>query len=188
MLGSFSGLELFFLGSAALGGLLFIVRLGVQLIGLDHDPGSDLNFDHGDAGHIDSDTSFRVLTLNGLTSFFIMFGLAGLALYRQGAAGSLLSILGAAGVGVATVWLLGKLLSSAKKLQSSGTIDTVGAIGSEGTVYTTIPAHGTGSVQVVVKNRLREFDAISQSKKEIKTGERIKVVWVNGNVLVVEKG
>jgi membrane protein implicated in regulation of membrane protease activity len=194
---NFSGLEIFFLASAALGGLLFFLRIILQLIGSHHDVDSvdsvdsldsDGDFDHGDGGHADSDASFKILTLNGLTSFFIMFGLAGLAFYRQSAAGAFFSLAGAVGVGLATVWILGKLISSAKKLQSSGTVDNVGAIGSEGTVYTTIPAHGTGSVQVVVKNRLREFDAVSHNSEEIRTGERIKVVWVNGNVLVVEKG
>jgi membrane protein implicated in regulation of membrane protease activity len=185
---SFSGLQIFFLACAAIGGILFFVRLILQLFGSDHDMDSDLELDHGDAGHMDSDTSFRILTLNGLTSFFIMFGLAGLALYKQTALGTLFSIVGAAGVGVSTVWLLGKIIASAKKLQSSGTIEVVGAIGSEGTVYTTIPASGTGSVQIIVRDRLREFDAVSHNKEEIRTGERIKVVWVNGNILVVEKG
>jgi membrane protein implicated in regulation of membrane protease activity len=189
--GNFSGLEFFFLACAGLGGILFLLRIVLQLIGAHHDVdsmNSDVDFDHGDAAHADSDTSFKILTLQGLTSFFIMFGLAGLALYRQSAAGALFSVLGAGGVGLATVWVIGRIFSSAKKLQSSGTVDTVGAIGSEGTVYTTIPADGTGSVQVIVKNRLREFDAVSHNKEEIRTGERIKVVWVNGNVLVVEKG
>ena len=194
--GGFSGLEIFFLACAVLGGFLFLLRTILQIIGSHHDVDSSMDsdgdfdhgdFDHGDAEHADSDASFKILTLNGLTSFFIMFGLTGLAMYRQGAVGSLFSIVGAAVVGVATVWLLGKILSSAKKLQSSGTIDTVGAIGSEGTVYATIPATGTGSVQVIVKDRLREFDAVSHNKEVIRTGERIKVVWVNGNILVVEK-
>jgi membrane protein implicated in regulation of membrane protease activity len=186
-LSGFTGLEVFFIVCALVGGILFFVRLILQLLGAGHNGDLGLDAVHGDAGHMDSDASFKILTLQGLTAFFMMFGLVGLALHRQSGAGAFLSILGAAGVGVATVWILGGLFSSAKKLQSSGTVDMVGAIGSEGTVYTTIPAQGTGSVQIIMKNRLREFDAVSHGKEELKTGEHIKVVWVNGNVLVVDK-
>jgi len=40
---------------------------------------------------------------------------------------------------------------------------------------------------VNVKNCLREFDAASHDKGEIKTGEPVKVVWVEGNTLIVER-
>ena len=186
-LSNFTGLEIFFFICAVIGGSLFFIRLVLQLIGADHDV--DTDFDVGnDAGHGDADISFKLLTMHGLTAFFMMFGLVGIALFRQSGAGAFVSISGGTAAGFATVWVIGKLFSSAKKLQSSGTVDIIGAIGCEGTVYTTIPANGTGSVQIIIKNRLREFDASSHTKEELKTGEKIKVVWVNGNILTVEKG
>lgn len=89
--------------------------------------------------------------------------------------------------GVVTVYIIAKLFSFLVRMQSSGTIETSAAEGAEGEVYLTIPAEGTGKVMVTVKNRLREYEAISMNNVEIKTGERIRVLWVKGSVLVVEK-
>jgi len=122
-----------------------------------------------------------------LTSFLLMFGLVGFALYRQSRVGAALSIFGAAGAGLASVWIIGKMFNTVGKLQSSGTVNTVGAVGAEGEVYLTIPKEGAGRVMINFKNRLREFDAVSQDNEELKTGTRIRVAWVKGNVLQVEK-
>jgi membrane protein implicated in regulation of membrane protease activity len=195
MLKTLNGLEILYLVCAFAGGLFFFIRLIMQFIGLgDHDGGFDGGLDGGidggfdiDAHHVDSDIGFKVLTLQGLTAFFMMFGLVGFALYREVGSGALISVLGATAAGMATVWVIGKLFSSMRKLQSSGTLEPVSAIGGEGTVYLTIPAGGTGKVQVSFKNRFREYDATAQDKQAIKTGERIRVVWADGRTLVVEK-
>jgi len=186
-----NGLEIFFLICATTGGILFLVKLIMQFVGADHDVDhGDGDIGHADSpsdAHADSDISFKVLSLHGITSFFMMFGLVGFALYRESRVGALLAILGAMAAGGASVWVIAKLFSTMFKLQSSGTLDIMSTVGTEGKVYLTIPAKGQGAVMVSVKNRLREFDAVSQDKQEIKSGERIRVVWVNGNILVVEK-
>jgi membrane protein implicated in regulation of membrane protease activity len=198
-LNDYNALEKFFFACATVGGIFFFVRLVIQFMGIDHgvdsgvDSGADSGADSGgDIGHdfehhADSDTGFRILTLQGMTSFFMMFGLVGLALYRQSRMGSLISVIGAGAAGLATVWVIDRLFKGARKLQSSGTLDNESAIGGEGKVYVTIPKDGTGSVLVDFKNHHREFDAVSKDKQEIRTGERVKVVWVDGRVLVVEK-
>lgn len=182
-----NSVEMFYLICALLGGTFFVVRLILQIVGLaDHDV-ADFDSDIGDSGHADADSSFKLLTLHGLTSFLLMFGLVGFALYRQSRVGAALSIFGAAGAGMGSVWIIGKMFNTVGKLQSSGTVNTVGAVGAEGEVYLTIPKEGTGRVMINFKNRLREFDAVSQDKEELKTGTRIRVSWVKGNVLQVEK-
>jgi len=190
-LNDYNALEKFFFASATVGGVFFFVRLIIQFMGFDHDVDADMDTG-GDIGHdfehhADSDTGFKILTLQGMTSFFMMFGLVGLALYRQSHMGSLISVIGAGSAGLATVWVIDRLFRGARKLQSSGTLDNESAIGGEGKVYVTIPKGGTGSVMVDFKNHHREFDAVAKDKLEIKTGERVKVVWVDGRVLVVEK-
>ena len=193
VLSNLNGLEILYLICATTGGLFFAFRMVLLFMGLDHDGADGLDGDAGmgtdavDAHHADSDIGFKVLTIQGLTSFFMMFGLVGFALYREMGTGALISVIGATAAGSATVWVIGKLFTSMKKLQSSGTIDASSAVGAEGTVYLTIPAGGTGLVQVSFRNHFREYDAVSQNKEEIKTGERIRVTWVNGSVLVVEK-
>jgi membrane protein implicated in regulation of membrane protease activity len=181
-----TGLELFFLISAVIGGGLFIVRFVIQLIGGDA-VDTEIDTGHADATHADADASFKLLTLQGLTAFFMMFGLVGFALLRENRAGNGVALAAATAAGLGTVWIIGRIFSAVRKLQSSGTVDNANAVGEEGTVYLTIRSAGGGKVQVPVKGRLREFEAVAQSGEELKTGERIKVVGVNGSVLVVEK-
>ncbi|MEW6363074.1 MAG: hypothetical protein AB1714_00390 [Acidobacteriota bacterium] len=186
-LGGFTGMDYFFLGSAAFGGILFAVRIILQLLAGGHDADVQVDDGGGDVHHDDADTSFKILTLQGLTAFFVMFGLVGVALHKQSHVGATLSIIGGLVAGSASVYLIGRLTAFMKRLQSSGTIDVLNAIGQEGTVYLTIPAAGVGRVQVVVQDRLGEYDAMSLNKVEIKTGEPVRVAMVKGEMLIVEK-
>jgi membrane-bound ClpP family serine protease len=72
-------------------------------------------------------------------------------------------------------------------LKSSGTITIDSTVGAQGKVYTKIPENGSGRVLVKVRNSLREYDATSNDSKSLETGTPIRVVWVDGNILVVEK-
>lgn len=188
---AFSGLEVFFLACAGLGGGLFLLRFVLQLFGsADTGADTDLEVSHGavDHGDGDADVAFKLLSLQGLTAFFMMFGLVGFAMVRESHLSGASALAGALGAGVGTVWLIGKIFSSVKRLQSSGTVDNTGAIGELGTVYLTIREGGTGKVHVAIRGRPREFEAVSRDGGEIRTGERIKVLSVNNSVLVVERG
>ena len=194
MFSSLAGLEIFFLACAAIGGVFVLIRLVTQFMGGDVDgdvdTGVDIHVDAGadvDAHHADSDIGFKFLSLHGLTSFFLMFGLTGFALFRQSNAGHLVSILGAMAAGSASVWIIGRLFAMIGKLQSSGTVPLRNAVGCEGSVYLNIPPNGVGKVMITVNNRLREFDATAKDHSEIKTGANIRVVAVSGDKLVVER-
>jgi membrane protein implicated in regulation of membrane protease activity len=192
---SLSPLQKVFFICAAGGGLLFILRMIVSLIGGHHD--SDMGGDvdaHGDGhfddhhDHHDSDSSFKILSLQSLTAFFMMFGLVGLALSKQSRLASFWSVLGAVIGGFFAIWVIGKIFRSMRYLQSDGTLDMKNAMFKEGTVYLTIPADGEGKVQITVQDALREFTAVSANKEEIKTDEPVRVVDIkHGNVLVVKK-
>jgi len=188
---SLSALEKFYLFAAIAGGVVFIIRFGLALIGMDHDADfdvatgvdGDIDLDHGD-----SDASFQVLSVQSISAFVLMFGMVGLT-FTQIFPGVMefMSILPAAVAGVITVWIIVKLMSLLYGLQSSGTMDVKNAIGAEGTVYLNIPEGGCGKVQVSFQNRLVEFDAVSQDGSELKTGTHIRVVFMKGDNLVVEK-
>ncbi|MFH0910356.1 MAG: hypothetical protein V1918_02445 [Planctomycetota bacterium] len=201
---SFSVMEKIFFFSALAGGILFLVRLVLMFLGADHgdvdagaaDAGSvgDLDsggdFDHGGAvDHgADSDLSFKLLSFQGLTAFFMMFGLVGLALTRESGVGQTLAFLGAGAAGLAAMYGVAKFFSALLGLQSSGTIDMKNALGAEGKVYLTIPAGGTGKVELVVQDHLKIFDAVADANEPIKTGERVRVErLVAGETLVVKK-
>ncbi len=184
-------LDKIFLFCAILGGMAFLARMVMMFIGMgDHDAGVDAHDigDHGDAGHGDSDASFKLLSFQGLTAFFMMFGLVGLASHMQSGLAAAVSILAASIAGIFSMYLIARMFAMMTRLQSTGTMDINQAIGEEGTVYLTIPPDGTGKVTVPVQNRLQEFEAITRGSEPLKTGERIKVVWVEpSDVLVVEK-
>ncbi len=183
----FNGLEVFFLACAVIGGFFVLMKLIMQFVGGDTDSTVDVHGDIGvDAHHVDSDVGFRLLSMHGISAFFMMFGLVGLALYRQSQVGVFISMIGAVAAGLAAVWVIGKLFQGASRLQSSGTLKTSDAVGSTGTVYLTIPKGGTGRVSINFRNHLREFDASEKDGAELPTGTPIRVVRVNANILVVE--
>lgn len=189
-----SGLELLFVTCAAFGTILFVVRLVMMFLGGGGEEGAaDGGGLDGADGHdlsthdvADSDLSFKALSLQGITAFFMMFGLVGWALVRQGNVPPALSILGGTVAGLATVWVMKKIFQAAGSLQSSGTLDLQNAVGREGHVYLTIHPGQTGKVQIAVQGRLSVLNAIAEGNEEIKTGQTVRVVRVSTDTLVVE--
>jgi hypothetical protein len=185
-------IEIIYWASTIIGGTLFILRVIMLFIGGDTgDTPSDAGFDTGGeaiAGdHVDADISFKLLSIQGLTSFFMMFGLVGLALLRAGQP-VFLTVLGGMLAGLVTVGISGLIFTQMKRLQSEGTINIQNTIGTEGSVYLTIPKNGTGQVQIIAQGSLKIFNAVSKNKTMIATGEPIHVVDVaGGNTLIVEK-
>ena len=184
-----NGVEYFFLVCAVTGAIFVIIRMALLFIGIESDINGDMdiNIDEIDIHHADSDIGFKLLSLQSLSAFLLMFGLVGLALYNENREGLFISLVGALAAGVAAVWAISKLFSLFGKLQSSGTIFLENAPGTEGKIYLDIPARGTGRVLVHIQNRLREYDAKSVDNKSLKTGQPIRVVKVEGKILIVEK-
>ena len=192
-------METFFLICALVGGVLFAFRLVMMFVG-----GGDTDFD-GDVGDVDIDVdadmdaethiddtgpdiSFKLLSFQGLTAFFMMFGLVGLAMMRQSNQGDVQSLLFACMAGLGTVWIMKFVFPKAKMLQASGNIRMQNAIGAEGDVYLNIPADGIGKARVRVQNHLKIWDARTEDGQDIKTGERVRINRVvDGNILVVQK-
>ena len=80
-----NGLEQLFLLSAFVGGIILLLRLILTVAGLDHHGGLD-------APHADSDAGFQALTIQGISSFFTMFGVVGFTLYHNAVLGTLLAL------------------------------------------------------------------------------------------------
>jgi hypothetical protein len=198
-----TGVDTVFAGCAILGAALFVLRLALFLVGhhadagtgLDHDFDAHFDVDHdldaaagADAAVHDSEASFRLLSFQGVTAFFMMFGLVGLSLRKEAMQSEAVAVLGGLVVGAFAFWLMGKIMVFMRSLQSSGTLRMANAIGQEGTVYLTIPAGGVGKVQVVVQGRLMVFNAVTDGGKKLQTGDRITVKEVApDNMLVVNK-
>ena len=187
-----SFIEIIYWASTIIGGTLFVLRLISMFLGGGvSDDGMDAALDAG--GHdlsgdsIEADTSFKLMSIQGLTSFFMMFGLVGLALLQAGLP-VLVTVLGGMIAGLITVAVTGLVFTQMKRLQAEGTIHIENTIGKEGNVYLGIPENGTGQVQIIVQGSLKIFDAVSKNKNTIATGEKVQVVGVaSGNTLIVEK-
>lgn len=176
---------------AIVGGTLFILRTLMMFIGGGFsDDALDVALESSenvaDSHSTDGDASFKLLSLQGLTAFFMMFGLVGLALLNTDLP-SFLSVLGGTVAGLITFGALSFIFSKMKLLQSEGTIQLKNSIGAEGNVYLKIPKNGTGQVQIVTQGALKVFDATSNNKQDLITGDKIRVVGVDGNTVVVEK-
>ncbi len=101
----------------------------------------------------------------------------------------LLMVLGAFREVVSMVWLLALLLRAVHDLQTSGTIGADAAVGITGHVESTVPGHraGRGRVRVVISNRQRAFDAVTDGEA-LPTNTRVLVTRVDGdNVLAVDE-
>lgn len=192
-----SWIEIIYWASTIIGGTLFILRAAMMLLGgglgdsgLDAGVDADFSedFDTGITGdHSEADLTFNLISIQGLTSFFMMFGLVGLALLRADMP-VVLTVFGGMVAGLITVGITGVIFSQMKRLQTEGTIDINNTIGTEGSVYLTIPKNGTGQVQLIAQGSLKIFDARSNNKNAIATGEKVLVTGVaSGNTLIVEK-
>lgn len=192
-------IETIYWGSTIIGGTLFLLRTimllsggvfnpaGMDMIDIDGDGIPDDIDPSMDGDHVEADTSFKLLSMQGITAFFMMFGLVGLTLLRANLH-VLITLFGGTIAGLFTVWVLGIIFSQMRRLQSDGTISIDNTIGQKGTVYLTIPATSSGQVQVAVQGSLKIFDAISKGKNKLATGTPIQVVDVaDGKTLIVEK-
>ena len=153
--------------------------------GHDFDGGHDLDAGHEglaiDGGHtgggVVHDSSLRVLSLQGLITFFTIFGWGGLA-GLQGGLSPVFAILTAAAGGAAAMFLTAFVLAKAQKLTGSGNINLQNALGKTATVYIRIPAKrgAAGKVTLVVQDQLIEVDAYTDADADLTSGMQVAVV------------
>lgn len=165
-----SNISLLFIIAAVLGGSILLVQLVIHLFGgAIGDNDLDL-FEGGDA-----DASFKILSLQGLSGFFTMFGLVGLALLWENQVAPVFAAAGGFAAGLITPWVMGRIFGWVKGLQSSGTMQMKDALGLSGTVYTRIHKHKPGKVTVVVRQRLLTLEACTDDESTLEQGDRVLV-------------
>ena len=174
-----SGIDVFFAAMAVIGTILFIIYFALVLIGgvadgiADAIPFLDVNFE------MDAEGVFHMLTIQGLLSFMMMFGIFGLAV-SQGDYGALPAIAAGTITGLASMWMVGKVFQAIAGLETDGTVVHSQALGAKGTVYRTIMPGRSGQVQVEFQSALRTCEAVAEDETmKIETG---KFVVVTGNV------
>ena len=169
--------------------LIFIVETVLTFIGADVDFDADADFDVPD-GAFEGDPSMNLYTFRNLVNFLLGMSWTAILLKEQVTSKVLLMVIAfvAGAILVAAVMMMFKWLS---KMQQSGNIDLMkDAEGCNGKVYLTIPAErgGTGKVQITINGAVREYDAMTDSEQDLKTGKAIKVVEaIDNSTLLVEE-
>ncbi len=165
-----------------------------------HDTASNDGVSHAGPQHHDTQreyareehesiSTFKMFTLRGFIAFFAIAGWTGVALAK-----TTLPIWADIALSVAAGWaamaIVAAIFSAMLRLQSDGTLRMGNTVGQYGTVYIRIPANrqGKGKVQLVVQEQLTELFAATADEAPLSTGEKIKVLSVEGgNTLLVTK-
>lgn len=184
-LGGITGIDVFFAAMAVIGTILFTIYFALVLLGgvaeglADAIPFVDASFE------LDAEGVFHMLTIQGLLSFMMMFGIFGLAV-SQGDYGALPAITAGSIAGIASMWVVGKVFQAIAGLETDGTVVHNQAHGAKGTVYRTIKPGQSGQVQVEFQDALRTCEAVAEDDTlTIETGKFILVVGNIAEVLVV---
>lgn len=169
--------------------LIFIIETVLTFIGADVEMDMDTDFDMPDGG-FEGDPSMNLYTFRNLVNFLLGMSWTAILLNEQIASKLLLMII-AFGVGAFIVFVVMMLFKWLSKMQQSGNIDVYkSAVGCSGKVYLTIPGErkGVGKVQININNSIREYDALTDSEDDLKTGTSIKVTEVlDASTLLVEE-
>ncbi len=161
---------------------LLLMQIVLSVLGLGGHADGDLSL------HADHDSGLGLFSIRTVTAFFAGFGWTGAVMLNHG-----YSIFAAIAGGTAggTIFLLATsfLIFNLLRLQGSGNIDYTNAIGTVGTVYTTIPAaeSGGGQVELVLQGRLMMAEAFTKCSQPLKPNSKAKVVALIGrSTLLVE--
>lgn len=163
-------IPLLFTTSAILGGAILVIQLFVHFFGGAIGDGDLDLFEGGEA-----DVSFKFLSLQGLSGFFTMFGLVGLALLWESEVAPGLAIAGALVAGAVTTLIMARIFQWVKGLESHGNVRMHDAIGVSGTVYTRIQKQKPGKVTLVIAQRLMTLDARTEDDGSLEQGDRVIV-------------
>ncbi|MFD2909085.1 serine protease [Flavobacterium ardleyense] len=145
---------------------------------------SDIDSDGSDGGEM----PFEVFTLRNLINFLLGFSWTGISFYERFENKTILIVLSIA-VGVVFVALFFILIKQILKLSEDNSFRIENTIHKTADVYLSIPANksGKGKVQISVNGSFHELDAMTLSLEKITSGNVIKVIAVENNILIVEK-
>ncbi len=163
--------------------VIFIIQTIMTFVGADADTGVDADFD----GNLDGgDSPFQLFSLRNLINFLLGFGWAGVSLYHVIENNILLAIV-AFLVGVLFIAFFFFIMRALLKLSEDNSFKIEDTIGKTADVYLSIPAAktGKGKVFISVRGSTHELSAITNSVDEIKNGSLVKVVGIEGDILIV---
>lgn len=175
---------------AIVSSLIFIIQFVMTFVGVgDADIADFDSVDTLDGSTMDAGGMLSLFSVRGLVNFLMGFGWGGICAAHY-TASHLVMLLCAISAGVIFVVVFFVLMKYLMKLESNGSLNMNDCLGRNCDVYLRIPAakSGKGKVQICINGTVLEFDAMTDDKELIPTGQRVKVVALIGNsLLLVER-
>lgn len=141
---------------------------------------------HGHGNAHDSTWLFGIISIRTLIAAAAFFGWIGLAAEGAGQTPVAQVIWGSI-AGITAMVGVHYLLKQMSRLAEDGTTKIQRAMGQQGTVYLPIAANRgqAGKVQLKVQSRLLEYEAITSGEQRLSTGQKVRVVGIQGSILEV---
>lgn len=195
--------EKFFWAIAIPSSCLFVVQIGLLIMGIDSagdvpdsidvDSIGEVDFD-GDMDDLEfnsetdvhsSNIPLKLITFRNVVIFLTVFSWTGITAIDN-ELGKTTTVIISIIVASIVVGILTAVFRALLKLQESGNINPKNAIGKEGKVYLTIPEKesGMGKIEIVFQGKYQVVDSVTKGQA-LKTGIPVKVVGIrNGNYVV----
>lgn len=135
-----------------------------------------------------SDGGLKLFTVRTIVAFFMVGGWTGTAMLAGGkpeAAAIPVAFL----AGTAAVFAIALLFKYSLRLQDNGAVLIQNTLGKQADVYLYIPEgrKGKGKITVLVQERYREYDAVTNASEPIKTGDKVVVTGIADEQTVIVK-
>lgn len=158
------------------GGILVLMMVLSLFAGLDLELDLDADADVDDAGYGAVKSVLTFLSIGAWTMRLVL--LSNMSIWVAVIIGLI--------AGSIAVWLLTKIFKLLINNDENVNWEMKNAVYQEGKVYLKIPAEGEGIVQVLVNGVNRELKAKSKNNIDLKTGEKIVVMNIEGDYAMVE--
>lgn len=170
----------FYWYTAIFGTIVFVLKIALPM-----DTGAEVSTDF--TSMTDTDSSFNLLTLEGISAFFMCLGWTGWTafsiLHYELKTALIVSIVS----GLAGMILFAWLISLAKKLEQINKYDLTTLVDKTGKAYVRFQPKGSGKIQVEFNSKLDIVDAKSLSDEVIESFSSVKVVKVEDNTVYIDK-
>lgn len=195
MFSSMSGFEQVVFIIACISSVIFLIKAIMMIFGIggdDVDIPDDVDVPDGSTPDVPAEVDHAGLnffSLHGILAFLCIGSWTVFVGFRQTGSHVLSLIMGLVAGGlmmVASAYMVRALM----RLQQSGNVNTVKAIGKIGEVYLRIPpmGEGKGKINVELGGKECEYEAVSQDKTEIPYGTKVRVVDLqDDDVMVVQR-
>lgn len=181
---SLQGSEHFFWTITIIASTIFGIQLILTIIGMEHDFDIEMGSLDGHDGTMDTGGAVSLFSIRSFINFFVGFGWSGVSFLGLMPIWLVYIISTIIGIGFAYMYIY--LRKKMMKLEHNGAFKIERCKDTDAEVYIRIPAErsGVGKVQVSQNGSIHEIDAVTDGE-EIKSGTRVYVAEIEGNVAVV---